>query len=540
MEILAGIILVLAGGFAFGALAGRVGLPRLTGMLLFGIAAGPSALDIIPESLMELSPTIRLAVLSIILFKAGLGLDRRKLQMNGAVAGLIGVLPALLESVVVALLAHLLFDLPLLVAWLLGWVVAAESPAVIVPSMLRLKSRGLGTEAGVPDIVLAGSAVSDAVAITMFGVVLGILEGGVRGAAGIGGSTPLFILLQTGLGIVAGCVGAWLLMGVLRRMGRGAAPASYFAPAAITIFLLVVLADEFAVYSPYLAVITAGFLLAEIQPRASRKLRGEADRIWWYGEIFLFVLIGASVDISAGVAVIGPGLLLLAAGLLFGRLPGIALSAVRSKLSLLERVYLGIAMTPKATVQAAIGAIPLAAGIAGGELILSIAVLAILVTAPLGALASRVTAPVLLQPGRVDPSRVDVAREHRYMVVVDEHPESRAALEHATRTARSVDGMVTILHISTETQNPPANIPFQEELAYARDVDTEIIVRQGAASEVVLQEVAELAPDCVYIGRKGRKADGTRADSAFIDTVIEHAAVPVMLIDTVGEGAGDS
>jgi len=405
-------------GFFSGQLARRLKLPALVGMVLAGIALGPQATQTLAPELLESAGVLRTIAVMVILMKAGLGLDREKLAQQGTVALRLGFLPAAFEALAIALASMGLFRFDFATGLLLGCIIGAESPAVIVPGMLRLKSLGWGVQKGIPDAILTGSALSDVLLLLVFSLLLAFLSQGA--AAGLtlpGGFTltplqllPLQLILQIALGVLLGWLTAQLLVLLLAKQNWTQNAVQDALVAAGFALLLVVLAEDFPVFSGYLAVMSLGFFLIELDAPLARRLRGGFDALWGVAEIFLFVLLGASIQLNVLGNTLGVGLAILAIGTLIGRMLGWYLSTLGSNWNWKERLFLLPANSAKATVQAAIGAIPLAQGIAGGETILAIAALSILVTAPLGAWAIPTFAPKLLEKGDVDPTKVAIAR----------------------------------------------------------------------------------------------------------------------------------
>ena len=397
-------ILILLIGFFGGQIARRLKAPALVGMVLVGIILGPQVADAIAPEVLAASAPLRTIAVMVILMKAGLGLDREKLVQQGTVALRLGFLPAACEAVVIAIAAIwiLKFDFP--TGLLLGCIIGAESPAVIVPGMLRLKSLGWGVTKGIPDAILTGSALSDVLLLLVFSLLLNFLAQGATSRVtlpfGITLSAvqllPIQIICQIVLGVVLGLVTARLLVLLLAKQNWTQNAVQDSLIAASLALLLVVLAEKFPFFSGYLAVMAIGFFLIELDAPLARRLRSGFDSLWVVAEIVLFVLLGASIQLQVLEKTLVPGLVILAIGTLIGRAIGWYLSTLGSNWNRRERLFLLPGNSAKATVQAAIGAIPLAQGIQGGETILAVAALSILVTAPLGAWAIPTFAPKLL------------------------------------------------------------------------------------------------------------------------------------------------
>ncbi|NET14083.1 MAG: sodium:proton antiporter, partial [Okeania sp. SIO1H6] len=410
------IIWILLIGFFVGQIASRLKAPPLVGMVLVGILLGPQISNTIDSSILQAADSLRTIAVMVILMKAGLGLDREKLAQQGSVAIRLGFLPATCEAIVIALVAMLLLQFDFATGLLLGCIIGAESPAVIVPGMLRLKSLGWGVAKGIPDAILTGSALSDVLLLLIFSLLLAFLSQGATTVTLPGGITlsalqllPFQVILQIILGVIAGLLTARILVLLLVKQNWTQNATQDTLVAAGLALLLVVLAEKFPIFSGYLAVMATGFFVIEFDAPLARRLRNSFDTLWVVAQIILFVLLGASIPLQILENVLLVGLLILAVGTLVGRMLGWYLSTLGSNWNWRERLFLLPGNSAKATVQAAIGAIPLAAGIEGGETILAIAALSILVTAPLGAWAIPTFAPKLLRKGEVDPTKVAIA-----------------------------------------------------------------------------------------------------------------------------------
>jgi len=367
----------------------RLRFPGLIGLVFLGILLGPQGLDLIDATLLNVSGEIRLLALIVILLRAGLGLDRITLKKIGPVALRMSFLPGVFEGFSIMLFAHLLMGLDLVKSGMLGFIIAAVSPAVVVPEMLRLKENNIGKDREVPSTVLAAASVDDAVAITIFSVFLGIDRGqNVNIAAALAG-VPLSILLGISIGSIVGFFFAWLFK---RFHMRDTKKVLLILSSGFIFHQL----EDYLPMASLLGVMAIGFMLRERLPVAADRLARKMERIWVLAEIFLFVLVGASVSIDAIGGSWRTGIIVIVIGLAFRSL-GVALSTLRSQLNKRERLFCMVSYIPKATVQAAVGGIPLAMGVAYGDVILSVAVLSILITAPLGAIGIRIAGPRTLR-----------------------------------------------------------------------------------------------------------------------------------------------
>lgn len=386
--------LIFISGIVLGGLAKKLALPALIGMIFAGVLIGPHALDLLDDSLLSISSDLRSIALVIILTRAGLSLNVTELKKIGLPALLMSFIPAVLEITAITLLAPLFFDLTYIESALMGSVVAAVSPAVIVPLMLKIKASGHGQKRGIPQLVLAGASLDDIFVIVLFSSFLSLAAGGTVTARHFL-TIPVSIVLGSLLGVATG-----LLLGQLfKRISLN--PLTKVLITLSVSFLLLALEDILegkVALSGLLAIMSMGIVLNQLYPNVSTQLSKTYSGLWVGAEILLFVLVGTTVDLryalTAGLAAI-----VLVLGALLFRMLGVWISLTPSKLSKKEKLFTMIAYTPKATVQAAIGGIPLAMGLASGELIVTVAVLSILITAPIGAFAIEQTYKVLLDEG---------------------------------------------------------------------------------------------------------------------------------------------
>lgn len=374
--------LIFLCGMALGSIFSRLKLPPLLGMMMTGILLGPYALGLLDDSILAISPDLRKIALIIILTRAGLNLDLDDLKRVGRPAVLMCFLPACLEILGMVLLAPKLLGISILEAAIMGSVVAAVSPAVIVPKMLKLMEEGYGRTHSIPQLIMAGASVDDVFVIVLFTSFTSLASGSSLDALRFI-RIPISILLGIALGALCGA-----LLAIFFRKIHMRDSAKVVIILSIS-FLFVVLENYTAgilSFSGLIAVMTMGIFLQKKRHVVATRLSAKYEKLWVAAELLLFVLVGATVDIrytlTAGVS----ALLLIALVLLF-RMLGVLLCVLGTKLSHKEKLFCMIAYCPKATVQAAIGSIPLSMGLACGNLVLSVAVLAILVTAPLGALA---------------------------------------------------------------------------------------------------------------------------------------------------------
>ena len=373
----------------------KIKIPGLLGMIVIGILFGPHGIphcNLISPVIDSMSSELRTAALIVILIRAGLGLNRQTLNKVGIPALKMSCIPCILEGTAVTLIAHYLLKLDWAPSGMLGFIIAAVSPAVVVPQMLDIKAKGYGKKREVPTLILAGASIDDVFAITLFGVFL---------AAGTGKAVNIasqFIKVPLGIvaGIAAGLLAGYLLVKFFAKVRmRDTKKMLIFLIAAILLHELEYFNDYLPI-ATLLGVMAMGFVLLEMDSRRAHNLAAKFNKLWIFAEILLFVLIGAQVDINVAFNAGLWGLIIITLGL-SARSIGVWLALLGSKLNKNERLFCVFSYMPKATVQAAIGAIPLSMGVEGGKLILAIAVLSIIITAPLGAGLIRGTHARLLE-----------------------------------------------------------------------------------------------------------------------------------------------
>ena len=374
--------LIFLCGMGLGSLFQRLRLPGLLGMLLTGIVLGPSVLNLLDESILGVSTDLRQIALIIILTRAGLNLDLADLKKVGRPAFLLCFVPASFEILGALVLGPRLLGLTFVESAVLGTVIAAVSPAVVVPKMLKLMDEGYGTKQSIPQMILAGASVDDVYVIVLFASFSGL-------AAGNGFSPMAFFEIPTAivLGAAGGVLCGWFLAILFRRVHlRDSAKVVLLLSFS---FLLVTFENVVPApigFSGLLAVMSMGITLQYRRREAAARISLKYSKLWVAAELLLFVLVGAAVDVKAAAAS-GLAAIYLILGALCFRMVGVFLCTLGTSLSSKERLFCMLAYTPKATVQAAIGSVPLAMGLACGQTILTVAVLAILITAPLGSIA---------------------------------------------------------------------------------------------------------------------------------------------------------
>lgn len=380
------IALILLVGMSMGWLCRKMKLPGLLGMLATGIVLGPYVLDLLDPSILGISAELRKIALIIILTRAGLGLDLSGLKKIGRPAVLMCFVPASFELFGMLLLAPKLMGLSILEAAVMGAVLAAVSPAVVVPRMVKLMDEGYGVKEGIPQLILAGASVDDVYVIVLFSTFTGMMQGtGVSAIRFI--NIPVSILLGIAIGLGIGVLLAYFFQKIHMR------DTSKVLIILSISFLLVVLEDYLATpitFSALIAVMFIGIGLQRKREVVAKRLSAKYGKLWVAAEVFLFVLVGATVNIGY-IGKVGIKALIVIAGALVFRMFGVLVCLLGTEIKGKERMFTMLAYTPKATVQAAIGGIPLSLGFACGESVLAVSVLAIVLTAPLGAFAIDLT-----------------------------------------------------------------------------------------------------------------------------------------------------
>jgi NhaP-type Na+/H+ or K+/H+ antiporter len=391
--------LIFLVGLALGAICQKLKLPRIIGMLVTGILLGPYVLDLLDPSILSISSELRKMALIIILLKAGLSLDLKDLKKAGHSAVLLSFVPASCEIIGYLLFAPVILGISRVDAAVMGAVLAAVSPAVVVPRMVTLMEKKYGTQKAIPQMILAGASCDDIFVIVLFTTFLGMAQGGSANVMDFI-NIPVSIVLGILLGAAFG-YGLYLFFETSYAHKHCVRNSMKVIIVLGFSFLLIAIEEWFdgiVSVSGLLAVVAMACML-KLKSTAfvSKRLSEKFGKLWLAAEVILFVLVGAAVDIrytlNAGLAAV----FMILIALLF-RAFGVLLCTVKTSLTLKERLFCVIAYLPKATVQAAIGSVPLAAGLPCGNIILSVAVLAILITAPLGALGIDGSYKKLLTP----------------------------------------------------------------------------------------------------------------------------------------------
>lgn len=386
------IALIMLIGMSAGWVCRKVKLPGLIGMLFTGIILGPYVLNMLDSSILLVSADIRKIALVIILTRAGLTLNLEDLKKVGRPAFLMCFVPATFEMIGMIILAPRLLDVSLIEAAVIGAVVAAVSPAVVVPEMIKLMEEGYGTKQGIPQLILAGASVDDVYVIVMFTAFTSLAQG-----SNVSVMSFVNIPVSIIFGIIIGIIIGKALAVVWKKVHiRDTVKAAIFLSVALLLVGVEASLNTPITFASLISVMFIGIALKKDRPEVAFGLSQKYNKMWVWAEVMLFVLVGATVDIGY-VAYAGVSAIVIIIGALIFRMAGVALCMAGTKLKLKERVFCMLAYTPKATVQAAIGGVPLSMGLACGNTVLIVAVLAIIITAPLGAFAIDMTYRKLLK-----------------------------------------------------------------------------------------------------------------------------------------------
>ena len=383
---LTSLALIFLVGLSMGAICGYLKLPRIIGMLATGIVLGPYVLDLLAPSILSISADLRKIALIIILLKAGLSLNLEDLKKVGRPAVMMSFVPASFEILGYILLAPVILGITRTEAAVMGAVLGAVSPAVVVPRMVKLMETGYGTKKAIPQMILAGASCDDIFVIVLFTTFLSMAQGGKASAVSF-----LNIPVSIVLGVLLGAVTGYLLY----LFFETAYARKHYVRNSMKVivvlgfsFLMIAVEnwlDGKVAVSGLLAVVSMACVLKmKSTAFVSKRLSEKFGKLWLAAEVVLFVLVGAAVDIRYTLEAGSAAVLMILAALVF-RAVGVVFCTVKTNLTLKERIFCVIAYLPKATVQAAIGSVPLAAGLPCGKIVLSVAVMAIIITAPLGA-----------------------------------------------------------------------------------------------------------------------------------------------------------
>ena len=377
-----------------GLIAEKLKLPSLIGMMIVGMLIGPSYLNLVPQGTLEISSTIKDVALVTVLFIGGLGISLEQIKQIGRPAVLLSVVPATLEGFVIAFLSMKFLGFTFIQGAILGFIIAAVSPAVLIPSMISLIDRKVGQDKAIPQMLLVGASADDTIAITLFTTFLGVYLQNQKGES----ISIVSQLISIPISIFASILVAFLLFKIsefaLRKVKN-----DYIKVVVVFIISLMMRYAEKTTHTQYLnsllAVMIYGFFIRNYMKESAQFILDKMNNIWKYGKLYLFSFVGMAINPTLVGEYIYVGLFMLTISLSF-RSVGVLLALTGTNLNLKERIFCVIAYLPKATVQSAKSSIPLQMGVAGGEIMQAIAILSVLVTAPLGAIGIKLTSDKLL------------------------------------------------------------------------------------------------------------------------------------------------
>lgn len=378
---LTSLALIFILGLGLSTIFTKLKLPSLIGMIITGIILGPYVLNILDDSILLISPDLRQLALVIILTRAGLSLDIKSLKSVGRPAILMCFLPACFEILAIILIAPKLLGVSIIEAAIMGSVLAAVSPAIIVPRMIKLIEEKRGIDKSIPQLIMAGASVDDIFVIILFTSFTDL-------ASGEGISIIKFLELPISiiLGLIVGIITALILTKLFKKFHfRDSVKVIIILSFSFLLIALEDLLNGIIPFSGLLSIMAIGITLLRTYETLATRLSLKFSKLWVAAEILLFVLVGATVDINYAISAGLLAIVVILVALLF-RMLGVYLCLLKTKLNKEERLFCMLAYLPKATVQAAIGSIPLSLGLPCGKIVLTVAVLAILITAPLGAL----------------------------------------------------------------------------------------------------------------------------------------------------------
>lgn len=405
---LSSLALIFLVGLSMAAICQKLKLPRIIGMLVTGIVLGPYVLDLLDPSILSISSELRQIALIIILLKAGLSLNLSDLKKVGRPAVMMAFVPASFEILSYVIFAPIILGITRIEAAVMGAVLAAVSPAVVVPRMLNLMDTKYGTNKSIPQLIMAGASCDDIFVIVLFSTFVNMAQGGSANVMDFL-NIPISIVLGVLLGAAAGFILTWFFETAYAHKHCVRNSMKVIIVLGVSFLLMAVQTwlEGFVSISGLLAVVSMACVLKiKSIDFVSKRLSEKFGKLWIAAEVILFVLVGAAVDIrytmGAGLAAVG----MIFIALLFRGI-GVSICLIKTPLTLKERLFCVIAYLPKATVQAAIGSVPLAMGLPCGQIVLSVAVLGILITAPLGAFGIDLTYKKLLTNDADDKMLVD-------------------------------------------------------------------------------------------------------------------------------------
>lgn len=383
-----------------GKLVEFIKLPSLIGMILLGMFIGPSFLNLVPKSTLNISPYIKDIALVTVLFIGGLGISINQMKQIGRPAVLLSIIPATLEGLTIAFLSMIFLNFTFVQGAILGFIIAAVSPAVLVPSMVDLIKRKVGQDKAIPQMLLVGASADDTVAITLFTTFLGIYMSSTNGQS-ISIANEIFSIPIT---IIISIFIGWLLAFLTKKLLKAIKINALRVILAFIICLLIRLVEttfHLKMFNSLLTIMIYGFFLRAFLNDLALKIQDGINVVWKYGKIYLFAFVGMAINPSLVGKFLWIGLAMLIISLTV-RSIGVVISLIGTDLSFKEKIFCIIAYLPKATVQSAKAGIPLQMGVIGGEVMQAIAILSVLVTAPIGAIGIKISSSKLLNQGKDD------------------------------------------------------------------------------------------------------------------------------------------
>ncbi|MCF0148296.1 MAG: cation:proton antiporter [Clostridium sp.] len=393
------IVIGLLANYA-GKLVELIKLPSLIGMILLGMFIGPAFLNIVPYETLNISTHIKDIALVTVLFIGGLGISLNQMKEIGRPAFLLSIIPATFEGLAIAFLSMLFLKFSFVQGAILGFIIAAVSPAVLVPSMVDLINRKIGQDKSIPQMLLVGASADDTVAITLFTTFLGVYLSSINGESLSILSELISIPIAIIISIVVGFILAYITKGILSKINNNILRVIFSLSICIAI-RYVENRLHLSAFNSLLTIMIYGFFLRTFLNDLAKKIQDGINIVWKYGKLYLFSFVGMAIDPSLVGEYLWIGIVMLIISLTI-RSIGVSVSLIGTNLTLKERIFCIIAYLPKATVQSAKAGIPLQMSVAGGEIMQAIAILSVLVTAPIGAIGIKLTSPNLLNQGYIE------------------------------------------------------------------------------------------------------------------------------------------
>ena len=391
MKTVFSMLLLLIGGHLSGRLVEKVKLPKLLGMIIFGCIVGPAYLGSLDNLTLEIGKDLKNIALVTVLITGGLGISLDQLKKMGRPALLLSFIPAGLEGFAVALASVKVFGFTFIQGGILGFIISAVSPAVLIPSMVDLIKRGLGRKKAIPQMMLAGGSADDSIAIALFTTFIGLYFGSGKSMVANLATVPVSI----GLGILSGVMAACILKPLCKIIKNPVAQSALVLTVGVAMRILE--EKHILEFNSLIGVMVMGFMINNFADvKLGENLSKNLGKAWQVGQVYLFTLVGAAIDPNLIGELFIPGSIIILSALVI-RSAGTWLSLLGTDLTYRERLFCVIAYLPKATVQSAKAGVPLHLGVAGGEIIQAVAILSVLLTAPLGAIGIKLSAEPLLE-----------------------------------------------------------------------------------------------------------------------------------------------